>query len=194
MQVRRNKIKLVTMCKLEYNRDTLLGLLPHASKTPPTDLRKVGICRTATHRSKKPTQDKGNNISVKFAPMNAQSVMNKKLAIYDHIVDNNLDLLAITETWETANSQTSMKELLPDGYEITHQARTSSRGGGVAFVHRQNITCKLIKIPKPFKTFQMIEVMVTVASSSLRIAVVYRPPNLKNVENLKATFFDELKT
>ena len=181
------------MCKLVYSRDSLIGLRPYASKTSLTELRKLGICNTATHRSKKLTSPTPNNISLKFGLMNAQSVIKKQLLVYDHIVKHDLDLLAITETWAPSNSQSCLSELLPDGYEVTHQARLSGRGGGVALVHRKGITCKLTKASKAFRSFQMMEVMLTIASSSLRVAVVYRPPKVKNIQNLKATFFEEFE-
>ena len=116
------KETLNKMCKLEYSRDTLIGLRQYASKNSLMALRKLGICKTATHRSRKLTLA-GRNICIKFGLVNAQSVMKKQLLVNDHIVAHNLDLLAITEMWAPSNSQTCFSELLPNIYEVTHQAR-----------------------------------------------------------------------
>ena len=50
---------------------------------------------------------------VKLGVMNARSVANKLDYVFDHIIDNNLDIVALTETWlsneEVNNRRVVMK-------------------------------------------------------------------------------------
>ena len=70
--------------------------------------------------------------------MNVGSVKNKANSIYDYIVQSNVDLMPITETWlymEAEENAVHINELLPNGYKMLHSPRSDGRvGGGVAVV------------------------------------------------------------
>ena len=63
------------------------------------------------------------NTHFKLGLLNARSVKNKSLEICDHIVDNSLDLVAITETWMSADGVCS--GLSPAGFDFLHSPRTN---------------------------------------------------------------------
>ena len=70
----------------------------------------------------------------KLCSLNVRSINNKTLCIREFIIDNNLDILFICETWlGTDYDETSISEFLPPGYKLLHQARTNQRGGGVVY-------------------------------------------------------------
>ena len=48
--------------------------------------------------------------------LNARSINNKEDSIYELITDNDLDVLALTETWYTDNSDVSLGLVTPPGY------------------------------------------------------------------------------
>ena len=61
-----------------------------------------------------------------FTLLNPRSVKNKTLSINDFILDNNIDLLALTETWLGTNiDKTVLSELTPN----THKIHCVSRKG-----------------------------------------------------------------
>ena len=73
----------------------------------------------------------------KLCSLNVRSINNKTLYIREFIIDNNLDILFLCETWlGTDYDETSISEFLPPGYKLLHQARTNQRGGGVGIVYK----------------------------------------------------------
>ena len=60
--------------------------------------------------------------SVAFSLLNARSDKNKRLLIKDWVVDNNIDLLALTETWLQPDNKDdhNIGELTPTGYSFYH--------------------------------------------------------------------------
>lgn len=109
--------------------------------------------------------------------LNARSVCNKEAVIRDCIVQGNLDMLALTETWLTSVTEDrTTAGLLPEGYAIITANRKHGRGGGIALVHRTTLKCTLCKPqPRP-KSFECLEVAVTSATTCVKLSIVYRPP------------------
>ena len=73
--------------------------------------------------------------SVAFLLLNARSVKNKRLLIKDWVVDNNIDILALTETWLQPDNKDDhiICDLTPTGYSFYHSPR-QTRGGGVGIL------------------------------------------------------------
>ena len=55
--------------------------------------------------------------------MNSRSINNKKDSIYELITDNDLNVLALTETWCADNSDVSLGLVTPPGYVISPGAK-----------------------------------------------------------------------
>jgi exonuclease III len=148
----------------------------------------ITIIPGSVNRSDKQKDIKPATIGV----VNARSIMNKAEAIADHIIDNQLDILAITETWIPVSRSNcpTVKNVAPPGYSITHNPRPNRRGGGVGIVYRDTFGIKVMDKFKA-KSFESLEVKLTVNSTCLRIAVIYRPPPSQKNGLTKAMFFDE---
>ena len=56
---------------------------------------------------------------ISFTLLNARSVRNKSLTIKDFVVDNDIDILALTETWLRSDESDEfiIRDLRPEGYE-----------------------------------------------------------------------------
>jgi len=109
--------------------------------------------------------------------LNPWSVCNKPDVINEFIVDNNIDILALTETWLTGTGTDSpiIAAMLPPGYGIIHVPR-ASRGGGTAVVFRLSISISRVSIDGQVpSTFEVIECLVKLPIM-LRLCIVYRPP------------------
>ena len=64
---------------------------------------------------------------VRVCYINAQSCRNKTLAIADHILDNQLDMMAISATWlKSSRDSNVIKDIVPNGYCIKHTTDTIS--------------------------------------------------------------------
>ena len=121
------------------------------------------------------SQTKGN---INICLLNPWSVCNKTTAICDFIIDHDIDLLALTETWLKGDSrdQVILQEILPPGCNMVQQAR-SDRGGGIAVIHREDIKIKCTSITNngQFTSFEAIECDICVKQSA-KLFVIYRPP------------------
>ena len=156
----------------------------------------LGICCTArTIRGKKG----GLRVKAKSGPkatlalMNARSLVNKPEEVYDYIVENDLDVLAITETWlkDGNNNCVECTAAHPDGYTLLHKPRLDRRGGGVGIIFRDTIT---VKTECPFKaqSFESSEYKLHIKSVYVRIVIIYRPPPSVKNKCTSALFFKEL--
>nr|XP_054768161.1 uncharacterized protein LOC129275690 [Lytechinus pictus] len=111
---------------------------------------------------------------------NARSLSNKTVCTCDLILDNNLDVLVVTESWLTGDCRddtviADLKSTLPN-YEILHCPRKTSRGGGICVIHRSSATTSVKEIHK-FSSFELLDLSIRFSPSSvLHLYAVYRPP------------------
>ena len=112
------------------------------------------------------------------------------LCIREFIIDNNLDILFLCETWlGTDYDEISISEFFPLDYKLLHQARTNQRGGGVRIVYKggldvvkiyssdgttllEYLTCKVIYaddlcIAAQEDTFNKVETILTTALTAI---------------------------
>ncbi|ELT90552.1 hypothetical protein CAPTEDRAFT_186612 [Capitella teleta] len=101
------------------------------------------------------------------------SHLHKAEDINDFIIEYNIDILAITETWltGTACDGPTINALLPNGYEIIHAPRRT-RGGGTALVYRQSLNVTRVAVSSA--SFEVLECVIK-GPIVLRICVVYQP-------------------
>ena len=102
--------------------------------------------------------------SVAFSLLNVRSVKNKRLLIKDWVVDNNIDILALTETW-----------LQPDN-------KDDHRGGGVGILIKDGFDISRPTISThQFQTFEFMDMQIkTSLSRGVCVVVIYRPPLSSN--------------
>ena len=67
--------------------------------------------------------------------LNARSIRIKTLIIKDFDIDNDIDILTLTETWLNLNSndQTIKNSICPTGYLFQHVPREKRGGVGILF-------------------------------------------------------------
>ena len=71
-----------------------------------------------------------------FGTVNARSAR-KNLNVIKYTVDKtHIDILAITETWLNVNDDYESREICPQGYKLVRKDRENQKGGGVAFLLR----------------------------------------------------------
>jgi len=143
-------------------------------------------------------------IPLNIGVLNTRSAVHKAALLHDLIQEYNLDVLSLTETWITSDAPDAVKlDVAPPGYSVIHQHRGAyhdKRGGGIAFVHRNNIQCEIFptsKIAPPQTTYHEFEsliIKITNTSQPITIAIIYRPPdtNITNFITELANFIDNL--
>ena len=136
------------------------------------------------------------NSNLNIAFWNARSINNKIICLQDFLLSNNIDILALAETWLTTEDESStnmtnmtIAKILPKGYAMLHIPRSDGRiGGGVGMIFNESVPAKFVLTSnhKKFKQFECCTVMIQFVSSTLRFSTVYRPqPTPANTLKLK---------
>ena len=105
---------------------------------------------------------------------------NKGDEIVEFVTDNDLDILAMTETWLKPEHDIARGDMTHAGYTLYEEPRPEEkRGGGVAVLCKASIK---VKKAKRFKanTFESMNALITSGTKSVRLVVVYRPPSKKD--------------
>uniref|UniRef100_UPI00358FB352 uncharacterized protein n=1 Tax=Myxine glutinosa TaxID=7769 RepID=UPI00358FB352 len=111
--------------------------------------------------------------NIKLTLFNTRSLNNKSLILNDYILDNKLDFLCLTETWQQHLDYFSLNLTTPNGYCYINKPRSEGRGGGIAVIHRQDIKTSLISISSA-PSFEHLAFKLSGHTQSV-MAVVYRP-------------------
>ena len=143
--------------------------------------------------SERPSTKKTRKVTV--AVFNARSAgeKSKRSAVNDFIVDNNVDVLCLTETWLLpSGDEAKCSDLSSPGYRTLSFPRPS-RGGGIAFVVADSLAPFLsvtTDFSFPHSLFELSQLTFSLPQRSLHIFCLYRsPPNRKN--QLKDSLFME---
>ena len=126
-----------------------------------------------------------------FAVFNSRSVRNKIESIIDHVVENDIGLCTVTETWLNDAYSVSIDQLSVAGYFFKNFSRQSQNlGAGTGILFRDSINVSLVD-GKENKSFEYFEWIVKVHHRSMRHIIVYRPPYSSLHPVSASAFFDE---
>ena len=141
--------------------------------------------RSVNMLQERKTVNKSNLISVEISAskpkalmglMNCQSANKNGHYIKDYILEQDLDLAALTETWMVGGDADNVvkSKPIPNGYRMQHVPRIGSRGGGVALIWKAHYA---VKLEPAFQasSFESIVLLATIGSKAFRIVVIYRP-------------------
>ena len=116
--------------------------------------------------------DKNGNVipkdTLKCLLLNCQSICNKYLSVMEHVIDEDADVVIITETWLKSNTNEVTSAVKDYGYELYHNHRKDRAkigGGGVGVIARKTITMKQIK-GKQFQSFEHTLVKCSLSDKS----------------------------
>jgi Endonuclease/Exonuclease/phosphatase family len=120
--------------------------------------------------------------------LNAQSMINKTIAIGDVIADKRLDVLAVTETWHRSTDYICLRLATPSGYTSVDAVRDSDPGhGGIVLFHRNTYVCTKIALAR-MTSFEGLCVQIAVNGQSFIFLTIVRPGSARP----SSLFFDEL--
>ena len=131
---------------------------------------------------------------VKVTLLNARSVCNKALQIYEYVCEHKCDIVAITERWlRKTGDDLVIAEVTPPGFVFRLVARSSRRGGDVAILHRDTFATKILP-SLHCNTFELLRMQFSAAHSiSFIVCVVYHPPASSRSSGTSSEFYTELE-
>ena len=133
------------------------------------------------------------------ALLNSQSARNKVDLISVAVIEHDIDILALTETWltNTPKDKYYTKELSFLGYKLINVPRPGGggHGGGVAIIHKDSLSDQTVApTGTGYTTFEHCDVQFTNNSGLLNIIVVYHPPPTKRNGHMVSAFLDEFRS
>lgn len=117
---------------------------------------------------------------LRFALLNVCSIGNKTFILNDTFINERLDFMCLTETWQRELDYTLLNELCPQDCSVFGTARSSGRrGGGLALVHRDCFPCR----PTSLVPFSSSELQMTKVGTPhpFFCVLIYRPPGSAHV-------------
>ena len=128
---------------------------------------------------------------------NAESVRHKENQVKKYILDNDLDIFIILESWLYLDELPSTIDILPsiEGYKL-HQLprpdRKNSSGGGMLCIYKHNID--ITKIPAMnTKLLEVMDLQLVAKNKTIRIVSVYRPPRSESRRYPITDFYDDME-
>ena len=118
--------------------------------------------------------NKYNSRKLNIKLWNARSVRKKTVSIADNIIENDVDIFVITETWLASDDPVVIGEMLPPGYSFINFPRKSDEHGGIGIIHKTHISMTIV--PTTSETTNFEYAIIVVNNTGLRLVIVYRPP------------------
>ena len=164
--------------------------------------RKLSLCSAINNENRAsflvPIQRISQNIcklNLNAGLWNARSLTGKIGHLSSTLINENLDLMFLTETWIKQHDDPIISEFrsAASGYDFYQRSRTQRRGGGVAILARSNLKLDHKK-SYCFKTFECLEVTFRSQSVLLRTVVIYRPPASNKNKSTRNDFLVEFSS
>ncbi len=107
--------------------------------------------------------------------LNAQSAGGKADEIVHYIIEKDMDVCVITESWLKSDDNVRIGDLKPSGYKLKLVPRENKHGGGITIIYIT--TCKLNVLPPTCvsEAFECMEAIITSGKGNMRLIVVYQP-------------------
>ena len=102
---------------------------------------------------------------------NAQSIGNKTIMIYDYLLDKDVDIMVITETWRGQDDRVVIGACTQPGYDFRNFNRPEDKHGGIAIISKCSLKLTVSSIDTDASTFE--HACVTDPSKSLRLIAIY---------------------
>lgn len=105
---------------------------------------------------------------------NARSLNEKSIFVHDYLLDKDIDILVITETWLGVEDPVIIGECTPSGYVFFNCPRPGDRHGGIAIICKSALKLSISQSSIDVVTFEHLS--ITDNSKSFRLTAIYRPP------------------
>ena len=146
-----------------------------------TNHKRQRLRPTKSHKDNLITIKRGSNktdTNLIISTCNIQSVRNKDLQVSDLLNDYSIDILALMETWLTANQRDDQwlqtTPINRDPYRIHVHNRKDRGGRGIALITKNTFTTQL-KNSGSYDSFEYATWEVSIKCKTITLTVVYHP-------------------
>ena len=118
-------------------------------------------------------------------------MVNKIVQVLEHFDDMSCDICLLQETFLKVSDKAILKEINDLGWNIMSNPRKHRSGGGIAILFRPDILLKNNDKLKKYKSYQVMEVLLSCDIGMVRLVNVYRPPYSKKARFTESFFLEE---
>ena len=111
----------------------------------------------------------------------------------EHLQDQECDICFVQETFLKEADTAKLQEIRDYGWNILSNPRKHRSGGGIAFLYRKDITLKSNNKVTKYKSYQVMEALLSTKCGLIRLINVYRPPYTKKARFTESMFIKSLK-
>jgi hypothetical protein len=148
--------------------------------------------RTKRNKSRKFRTGSTRPSKLRIACLNAQSIRNKTTPLREYIIEKDLDIFFIVETWlSEAGDEVHIGDITPEGYRMISKPRKNRQGGGIMVIYKDHISLNLTDDHK-VSTMEILTCKVTIDNKNLKIICVYRPETTVKNKYKLSKFFEDL--
>ena len=123
---------------------------------------------------------------------NARSICNKTTVAYDYTLEQDVDILVLTETWLKGDDHVIIGEITPAGYDFINVPRsTGRRGGGIGVLYKSSLQLSVVPSDTTPTTFEHVRVVGKL--KDICLTAIYRPPPSQANVFTTRNFLDELE-
>ena len=124
--------------------------------------------------------------------INSHSINNKSTIIKDYVIETDVDVMALTETWLKPDSEPdfAIRDVTPTQYAFLHNPRINRSCGGVGLLYKSSLKVERQHQIETLKSFEYLKVILSNVTVAQTI-IVYRPPQSKNNCVSNSLFFEE---
>ena len=125
--------------------------------------------------------------------LNVHSIVNKTVGVMEHLQDQDCDICFIQETFLKEADTSKLQEIKDYGWNILSDPRKHRSGGGIAILFGKDLKLKTNNRVTKYKSFQVMEAVLSTKSGLVRLINIYRPPYTKKARYTECAFLEEFE-
>ena len=111
----------------------------------------------------------------------------------EHLLEMDCDICFVQETFLRDGDKAKLTEIKDYGWGILSDPRKHRSGGGIAMLYKNTIQLKSNNKVTKYKSFQVMESLLSAGTEMVRLVNIYRPPYTKKARFTECTFLEEFE-
>ena len=143
-----------------------------------THLNQTGVCDGNLLRITSNHLTETVHNQLRISHINTRSVSKKASDLQAEIMDKDIDICTLTETWIKPDDNWTCKEVTPPGYNYFNHPRLDGRkGGGTALLYKSHLRVLDYNDKDNLETMEYSSYQLRLGNRNLNLLVIYRLPS-----------------